>query len=404
MPIFNARNRSRAMSIVGDSSDVLHFLNPDGSSKYVDASVAIKNSDIYSLIYQLSADLADGKFVAQSTRTQGMLDNPTLTANAHAFWQSMFAQLLLGGECFAYRWRNDNGTDMQWEYLRPSQVQPFLLEDGSGLIYNVSFDEPSIGLVEAIPQSDMIHIRLMSQNGGKTGVSPLASLANELAIRDASNKLTLTALGRSIMAPGILTVEKGGLLTAKMKAARSKQFMNQMNDSNSGPIVLDDLESYKPLEIQGNVAQLLNQANWTGAQIAKAYGVSDSLINGQGDQQSSIDMMNANYLQSLSRFSRSIVGELENKLAGKISLDLRPVIDPTGDSYANQLASLQKNGALAGNQVSWMLQQAGYLPDDLPDADKPKQQVQQVQVVHPDSDDNQSAEGGDDDEDDQSER
>ncbi len=293
---------------------------------------------------------------------------------------------------------------MQWEYLRPSQVQPFLLEDGSGLIYNVSFDEPSIGLVEAIPQSDMIHIRLMSQNGGKTGVSPLASLANELAIRDASNKLTLTALGRSIMAPGILTVEKGGLLTAKMKAARSKQFMKQMNDSNSGPIVLDDLESYKPLEIQGNVAQLLNQANWTGAQIAKAYGVSDSVINGQGDQQSSIDMMNANYLQSLSRFSRSIVGELENKLAGKISLDLRPVSDPTGDSYANQLASLQKNGALAGNQVSWMLQQVGYLPDDLPDADRPKQQVQPVQVVQPDSDDNQSAEGGDDDEDDQSER
>nr|WP_325175447.1 hypothetical protein [Limosilactobacillus reuteri] len=51
------------------------------------------------------------------------------------------------------------------------------------------------------------------------------------------------------------------------------------------------MEEYTPLEVKSNVAQLLNQVNWTGAQIAKVYGVSDSIINGQGDQQSSIQMM-----------------------------------------------------------------------------------------------------------------
>lgn len=399
MPIFNLRTKQPAMSIVDSGNgDLLRMLNTDGQSRYVDARTALQNSDIYSLIYQLSADLADGRLLAESTRTQGMLDHPSLTANAHAFWQSMFAQLLLGGEAFAYRWRNANGTDLQWEYLRPSQVQPFLLEDGSQLIYNVTFDEPAYGYQQAIPQGDMIHIRLMSQNGGKTGISPLASLANELAIRDASNKLTLTALGRSIMAPGILTITKGGLLSGKQKAKRSSEFIEQMNSSNSGPIVLDDLESYQPLEIQGNVAQLLNQANWTGAQIAKAYGVSDSVINGQGDQQSSIDMMNANYLQSLSRFARSIVGELENKLTGKIKFDLRPVVDPTGDGYANQLASLQKGNLLGANQAAWLLQQAGYLPDDLPEKEKVQTQVQPVQVVS--SDNQQAVKGGENDEDD----
>lgn len=401
MPIFNLGSKTQAMSIADSgNSDILQMFNTDGASQYVDARTALQNSDIYSLIYQLSSDLADGRLLAESTRTQGMLDNPSLTANTHAFWQSMFAQLLLGGEAFAYRWRNNNGVDLQWEYLRPSQVQPFLLEDGSQLIYNVAFDEPEYGFQEAIPQGDMIHIRLMSQNGGKTGISPLSSLANELAIRDASNKLTLTALGRSIMAPGILSITKGGLLNSKMKAKRSQEFMRQLGDSNSGPIVLDDLESYQPLEIQGNVAQLLNQTNWTGAQIAKAYGVSDSVINGQGDQQSSIDMMNANYLQSLSRFAQSIVSELENKLTGKIKFDLRPVVDPTGDGYANQLANLQKNGLLGANQAAWLLQQAGYLPDDLPEKEQTQAQVQPVQVVS--SDNQQATKGGDNDEDDQS--
>lgn len=363
---------------IADDEDILHFLNPDNKNRYVNARTALKNSDIYSLIYQLSADMADAKFVAESSRTQGILNNPTLTSNVHAFWQSMFAQLLLGGEAYAYRWRNDNGTDTQWEYLRPSQVTPFLLEDGSGLVYNVTFDEPEVGVVQAIPQSNMIHIRLLSQNGGKTGISPLSSLADELAIRDSSNRLTLAALGRSIMAPGVLSITKGGLLNGKMKAQRSKQFMSQMNDSNNGPIVLDDLEKYEPLEIQGNVAQLLNQASWTGAQIAKVYGVSDSVINGQGDQQSSIDMMNANYLQSLSRFTNSVIAELNNKLAGQIKMDLRPVIDPTGDAYVNNISSLQKNGTISANQATWLLQQAGYLPNDMPDKEQPQAQVQAV--------------------------
>lgn len=369
MPIFNSGGKSQSGLTIADDDNVINFLNPDGSNgKYVDARIALRNSDVYSVIFQLSSDLANGRLVAESSRTQNMLDNPTVTANAHAFWQSMFAQLLLSGESFAYRWRNQNGIDSSWEYLRPSQVTPFLLEDGSGLIYNATFDEPEIGVIEAIPQSDMIHLRLMSRNGGKTGISPLTALASELSIHDASNKLTMTALARSIMAPGILSITKGGLLDSKQKAARSTQFMKQMNDSSSGPIVLDDLETYTPLEVQGNVAQLLSQATWTGAQIAKVYGVSDSIINGQGDQQSSLDMIGNDYIKALTRYSNAITSELTNKLAGNIMIDLRPVVDPAGDGYANTISSLAKNGTIDDNQAVWLLTKSGYFPEDMPES------------------------------------
>lgn len=397
MPLFNQKI-SPGLTIP-DDTDILHFLNPDGSDKYVDARTALKNSDIYSIVFQLSADLANGKLKADAPRAQGILNNPTETSNAHAFWQSMFAQLLLGGECFAYRWRNQNGTDMTWEYLRPSQVTPFLLEDGSGLIYNINFDEPEIGVLEAVPQSDVIHMRLLSQNGGKTGISPLSALANELQIKDQSNKLTLSALGRSILAPGILSIKHGGLLSDEEKASRSRKFMKQTSDSQNGPIVLDDLEDYTPLEVKSNVAQLLNQVNWTGAQIAKVYGVSDTIINGQGDQQSSIQMMGNAYVKSLSRFAKAITGELNNKLNADITLDLRSSIDPLGDNYASTIADLQKNGTLGANQATWLLQQANYLPDDMPEKEQAKVQVQPVQMVS--SGDNQSTEGGDSDDEDQ---
>ena len=389
MPLFNQKV-SPGLSIA-DDTDILHFLNPDGNDKYVDARTALKNSDIYSIVFQLSADLANGTLKADAPRAQGILNIPTQTSNVHAFWQSMFAQLLLGGECFAYRWRNQNGTDMTWEYLRPSQVTPFLLEDGSGLIYNINFDEPEVGVMEAVPQSDLIHIRLLSQNGGKTGISPLSALANELQIKDQSNKLTLSALGRSIIAPGVLSIKHGGLLSDEDKASRSRKFMKQTSNSNNGPIVLDDLEEYTPLEVESNVAQLLNQVSWTGAQIAKVYGVSDSIINGQGDQQSSIQMMGNTYVKSLSRYAKAITGELNNKLNANITLDLRSAIDPLGDDYASTVADLVKKGALGANQATWLLQQANYLPDDVPEKERSK-----VQTV---SSDKQSTEGGDDEND-----
>ncbi len=393
MPLFNQKV-SPGLSIA-DDTDILHFLNPDNSDKYVDARTALKNSDIYSIVFQLSADLANGKLKADAPRAQGILNNPTQTSNAHAFWQSMFAQLLLGGECFAYRWRNQNGTDMTWEYLRPSQVTPFILEDGSGLIYNINFDEPEVGVMEAVPQSDLIHIRLLSQNGGKTGISPLSALANELQIKDKSNKLTLSALGRSIIAPGILSVKHGGLLSDEDKASRSRKFMKQTSNSENGPIVIDDLEEYTPLEVKSNVAQLLNQVSWTGAQIAKVYGVSDSIINGQGDQQSSIQMMGNAYVKSLARYAKAVTGELNNKLNANINFDLRSAIDPLGDEYASTISNLQKNGTLGANQAAWLLQQANYLPSDMPEKEQTKVQVQPVQMVS--SDDKQSTEGGDND-------
>ncbi|MDV7758251.1 phage portal protein [Liquorilactobacillus mali] len=375
-------------SIPFDDPDIINFLSPGEHPKYVSASKALHNSDIFSIVMQLSGDLATIKLKANMPRAQGIIDNPSVTSNTHAFWQSMFTQLLLAGECFAYRWRNVNGVDLRWEYLRPSQVSPFLLEDGSGLIYDVSFDEPQIGVIQAIPQVDMIHMRLMSKNGGMTGMSPLSALANELEIKKSSDNLTLSALAQSVISPGVLKIKNGGLLNLKTKIARSQQFMRQIKSSDSGPIVLDDLEDYTPLQIQSNVAALLNQVNWTSTQIAKVYGVPDSFLNGSGDQQSSSEMARDDYTIALNRYLQSILSELNNKLSADISADVRAATDPLGDSFATTLANISKSGGLANNQFSWLLQNAGYLPEDMPAAKQ--QPIQQVVVGG-------TSKGGDDD-------
>ncbi|MCZ3649420.1 phage portal protein [Lactobacillus crispatus] len=370
MPVFNLNKSNVSGYSLNDPEFLTLFKNDLSVSEYVSADTALKNSDIFSLISQLSADLVLVKMKADKDRTQSLIDNPSNLTNGFAFWQGMFAQLLLDGNAYAYRWRNINGVDLYWEFLRPSQVQVMLLEDGSGLTYNINFDEPDIQTKENVPQSDVIHIRLVSKNGGKTGVSPLTGLANELNIKDASNRLTLHALSQSVEAPGILSVTGGGLLDWKKKSARSREFMRQVNNSDNGPIVLDDLETYQPLEVKSDVAKLLQQADWTGKQIAKVYGVPDSYINGQGDQQSNITQIGGQYAKAINRYAGAVQSELSNKLNSQITYDVRPAIDATGDNFASEIGDLSSKGILSGNQGRYVLQHYGYLPNDLPIPDK----------------------------------
>lgn len=350
-----------------DDAEIVNFLNPAAKNDYVSADIALRNSDIYSTVFQLSADLASSKLITSNSRNQGMLNNPTSWSNSYSFWQAVYAQLLLGGEAFVYRWRNQNGIDVRWEYLRPSQVSVFPLVDYSGLYYNVTFDSPLVGVKLNIPSGDMIHFRLLSQNGGATGISPLRSLASELEIKDSSNKLTINALAKSVLTPGILKINGGGALNAKLKTGRSREFMNQVNKSNGGPVVVDSLEDYTPLEIKGDVSKLLAQTDWTSKQIAKAYGVPDSILNGKGDQQSSIAMMSGEYAKALMRFGRSITSELTTKQSSDVMIDIKPAIDPVNDDYTTNINDFKKSGILASNQAVWALQQTGYLPEDIPE-------------------------------------
>lgn len=370
MPIFNLNKSNVTGYSLNDPEFITLFKNDLSVSDYVSADTALKNSDIFSLISQLSADLALVKLNADKDRAQNLIDNPSNLTNGFSFWQGMFAQLLLDGNAYAYRWRNINGVDLYWEFLRPSQVQTLLLEDGSGLTYNINFDEPDVQPKENVPQSDVIHIRLVSKNGGKTGVSPLTGLANELNIKNASNRLTLHALSQSVEAPGILSIQGGGLLDWKKKSARSREFMRQVNSSDNGPIVLDDLETYQPLEVKSDVAKLLSQADWTGKQIAKVYGVPDSYINGQGDQQSNITQIGGQYAKAINRYAGAVQSELSNKLNSQITYDIRPAIDAMSDDLANAISNLTKNHVLSGNQGRYVLQHYGYLPDGLPAPEK----------------------------------
>lgn len=369
MPIFNLAIESPPSNQGGffDITDP-EFLATLNGNEWVSAETALKNSDLFSIISQLSNDLATAKLTTSRKQLQGIVDNPSNNANRFNFYQSIFAQMLLGGEAFAYRWRNDNGRDMKWEYLRPSQVSFNRLDNQNGLYYNITFDDPRIPPKQHVPQSDILHFRLLSVDGGLTSVSPLMALGRELDIQKASDKLTLNSLKNALNANGILKIKGGGLLDFKTKVSRSRQAMKQMQ---GGPLVLDDLEDFTPLEIKSNVAQLLKQADWTTGQFAKVYGIPENVVGGQGDQQSSLEMSSNVYSKAVARYLRPFLSELSQKLSCDVDADIFPAVDPTGANYISRINSMVKSGTLAQNQGLYILQQAEILPKELPKGENP---------------------------------
>lgn len=373
MPIFNLATESPPINQGGffDITDP-EFLATLNGSEWVSAETALKNSDLFSIISQLSNDLATAKLTTSRKQMQGIVDNPSNSANRFNFYQSIFAQMLLGGEAFAYRWRNDNGRDMKWEYLRPSQVSFNRLDNQNGLYYNITFDDPRIPPKQHVPQSDILHFRLLSVDGGLTSVSPLMALGRELDIQKASDKLTLNSLKNALNANGILKIKGGGLLDFKTKVSRSRQAMKQMQ---GGPLVLDDLEDFTPLEIKSNVAQLLKQADWTTGQFAKVYGIPENVVGGQGDQQSSLEMSSNVYSKAVARYLRPFLSELSQKLSCDVDADIFPAVDPTGANYISRINSMVKSGTLAQNQGLYILQQAEILPKELPKGENPNRTI-----------------------------
>lgn len=375
MPIFKFINQTTESPPATKSGGVFStedydFLKANlTGNEWVSATSALRNSDLFAVINQLSSDLATVKLTAAKKQMQGIIDNPTNSANRYGFYQSIFAQLLLGGEAFAYRWRNENAKDVKWEYLRPSQVTFSSLDYENGLYYNISFDDPTIGTKMYVPQEDVLHFRLLSVDGGKTSVSPLMALTREMNIQKASSNLTINSLNNALNANGILKIKGGGLLDFKTKLSRSRQAMKQMQ---GGPLVLDDLEDFTPLEIKSNIAQLLSQTDWTSKQFAKVYGIPDNYVGGQGDQQSSLEMTSSAYAKAVARYMRPFLSELKNKLSSDIDADFFPAVDPMGAIYIKRVTELIASGAVTQNQGLYMLQQAEVIPQNLPEPNQPQ--------------------------------
>ena len=332
------------------------------TSTVVDANKAFRNSDVFAVVQRISSDIASCSFNGQQYQT--LLNNPFKLMNPYAGWQSVFIQLLLNGNAYVVMHENKKHLVTQFEPIPSDNVQLTLTDDAEDIIYTVHYNDERND--EDIPSNRMLHFKLVTPGMDEnqyTGVSPLISLVPELGIQDNSKKLTLTSLIHAI-APTNIYSTPNALTEPGAREQIREAFEKANTGDNAGRIlVMDAGAELKTIDVTPNVSKLLDNATFSQTQIAKAFGIPDSYLNGQGDQQSSIEMIRSLYQNALTMYIRPIESELTFKLGAPVHLDVTSAIDVDHQNELNNIVNLAKNNLLTPRQAFGLMIAHDIMPD-----------------------------------------
>lgn len=342
------RPTSKPYQMLGSGDYELGYSLKNGqlvfNSGYISATKALKYSDVFAVVNKLSEDMASVHFQTDNSFTNKVLSNPSHLTNSFAFWRSMYAQMLLTGNSYAYIWGDKSGRSDHLEYLKPSQVDIYKSSDGENLTYDLTFPDTQEPDMKNVPSSQIIHLKTMSIDGGLVGISPLSALSKELQLQDANKGLALDAMKNGLNISGILKLNRGDLSNSKIRNSVRNKFEETAKDGHT--IVLDALEDYQSLEINKDISKLLSSTDWTGDQIAKVYGVPQDYL-GTESEHSNIEQVAIQYSQTIGRYIRGVQSELSLKLNGKIDYDINQVSDIDGQQVENRVSNLVKNGVIS---------------------------------------------------------
>ncbi|MDA5669374.1 phage portal protein, partial [Staphylococcus aureus] len=193
-------------------------------NKPISANVALRNSDLYSVIALISSDIAGADFVGTNTNLD-LLNNPIPHLNnRYNFWNTVVINLLLNGNAFVQIERDESGTPVQLRHIPVGCVTINLTNDV--LTYEVlGFDDFED---EVILQEDMLHFKIMAYGEVNSiyqiiGRSPLEALSAELQQQESANKLAISTLKNAINPSSVIKIPQG-ILSAEAKEQVRKEF------------------------------------------------------------------------------------------------------------------------------------------------------------------------------------
>ncbi|MFL2044019.1 phage portal protein [Weissella hellenica] len=345
------------------AGSTLPFIVTNGTAMpnhLIDASVALKNSDLYAVTSLISSDIAGAKFQGNSPMIE-LLNSPNQDVAPYNFWQTFMLNLLLSGNAMAII-KREGGVPVGLIPVNPANVT-INKDDVSGVITYQINDNFTSGTYN---QQDVIHARIMAYGSNSLdsllGHSPLESLTPELQRQSQANKLSLQTMVNAIAPTGILKLPEAGQMSEETKESVRKKFEQANSGDNVGrTIILDETASFSTVSVNADVAKYITSIDWSRTQIAKVYGVPTSYLNGTGDQQSSLEMISALYVNGLNRYIEPLLSELNKKLGGGIELDMKSITDYTGQTMTTNLTNLVDKGIVSTDEAHLLLKGRGLI-------------------------------------------
>lgn len=364
--IFDPAGTTRSSQSVSDGS-VAPFIITGGQAfpnNMVDASTALSNSDLYAVTSLISSDISGTDFVGNSPFIS-LLNQPSTLVNGYTFWQTYMLSLLLSGNAIAVIKRDDKGLPAELVNVQTAQTTLNLDDVTGALTYSITSFGGDTPTGTFLPK-DILHTRIMSWGTDTLqsllGHSPLEALKPELSLQAMNHKLSMSTLKNVIAPTGILKLPEAGQMSPETKEHVRTDFEQANRGDNAGRVlVLDETAQYSTISVNADVAKYMTNLDWQRSQIAKVYGVPDSYLNGTGDQQSSIQMISALYVNGLNRYIEPLLSELRYKLDSGISLNMNQITDYSNQETVSNLINLVDKGIVMPEEAHTILQSKGVI-------------------------------------------
>lgn len=351
------------------------------TSSTIQPSEALTNSDIYSIVSRISSNIAGMTFKTDNPLITQAIKTPSKLINGFSFWQKVIIQMLLTGNSYVLIERDGNNIPRHFIQVPANNVQINLLSKKAGdkiddAVYTITLDEDN-GTTFTVPSSEILHFRCTvtgfdSQTNGYCGISPLVSLAQEASIQNNSNRLADAALSHAIAPSYVVKIPQNQIDDGLKENFRTAIEKMTTGENAGRAIVLDSSMDLEPLQVNPNVDSLLSNTQFSQKQIAKAFGIPSEYLNGEGDQQSSIQMMSSLYVNGLAQYVKSLLSEMTLKLGVDVRADFSSLADVDHQQLISNIVSLSnsKTSVLPPRIALQILKNAdavglGDIPDDL---------------------------------------
>lgn len=202
-----------------------------------------------------------------------LLRKPNRYQTRVQFFTYWFTSLLIHGNTYALKERDQRGMVIALYILDPSRVTVLVGQDGS-IFYQLKRDDLSdIGPDGVlVPASEIIHDRMLCLHHPLVGVSPIfacgVAATQGLAIQNNSANFFQNGSmpGGIIKVPGSIDPTKAALLKAAWESGYT-------GDNRGKTAILADKMEYQALTMSAHDAQLIEQLKMTAEMVCSTFGV-----------------------------------------------------------------------------------------------------------------------------------
>ena len=254
------------------------------------AESALANPSVFGCVSAISADIgktapplllkedADGFWgETRNSAYTPVLRTPNRYQTAQQFHEQVVISLLLHGNAYLVKNRDERGVVNQLYVIDPSRVKVLIAPDGSVYyelqpndLAGIASDEPAT----IAPSREIIHIRINCFFHPLMGVSPLYAVAGAVSQAQAiqsSSSAFFNNGGRSPFA--VIAPTKLDPASAARLQAEATKF------KTSGSMILELGVQLVPMPTSAADTQLIAQLGWTEETIAKCFRFPISLLN-----------------------------------------------------------------------------------------------------------------------------